>query len=341
MVKVLMVLGRYRVQDCFWSSTLLSPSTPIDETARLLSLHSLGILDTPSEERFDRITRMAKRMFGVEICLISLVDSHRQWFKSRQGLEACETSREISFCGHAINDEAVMIVGDASRDPRFSDNPLVLSDPFIRFYAGCPIRAPNGHRIGTLCLIDKEPRGLSVEDQETLRDLAAMVEDELHVASQSTLDDLTQIANRRGFKMVAKHMLQLCRRTDTDAELLFFDLDGFKALNDTHGHGAGDEILQHFARLLIKCFRTADVISRLGGDEFVVLMAASKESSKTAIVRLKKMAANESCEIRKKLAFSVGAVGFDQERHDSIESMLEDADSRMYQHKMQRRKTGS
>ena len=320
---------------------MLSPTSPFDETARLLSLHSLRILDTPSEERFDRITRMAKRMFGVEICLISLVDSHRQWFKSKQGLEACETSREISFCGHAINSDSVMIIGDASRDPRFSDNPLVVDAPFIRFYAGCPVRGPKGYRIGTLCLIDKEPRGLSLEDQETLKDFAAMVEDELHVASQTTVDDLTQIANRRGFNMVAKHMLSLCRRTGTDAELLFFDLDGFKALNDTHGHGVGDEMLQHFAKLLIKCFRTADVIARLGGDEFVVLMAASKESSSTAVARLEEMAAKENCEIRQKLAWSVGAVGFNQERHDSVERMLEDADARMYQHKMQRRKTAS
>lgn len=318
---------------------LLKPSTPIDETARLISLHSLGILDTPSEERFDRITRMAQRLFAVEICLVSLIDSDRQWFKSKQGLEVWETSRETSFCGHAISDDAVMIIGDASRDPRFLDNPLVVGAPFIRFYAGCPIRGPNGHRIGTLCLIDSEPRGLSIEDQETLRDLAAMVEDELQVASKSTVDDLTQIANRRGFNMVAKHMLMLCRRTNTDAELLFFDLDSFKALNDSHGHGVGDEMLQHFARLLIKCFRTADVIARIGGDEFVVLMPASKESSEKAIARLEKMAADETCGIKRKLTWSVGAVGLDAERHESIESMLEDADARMYQHKMQRRKT--
>ena len=320
---------------------MLSPTIPLDETARLLSLHSLRILDTPSEERFDRITRMAKRMFGVEICLISLVDSHRQWFKSKQGLDACETSRQISFCGHAINQDAVMVVDDASRDPRFSDNPLVTDAPFIRFYAGCPIRGPKGYRIGTLCLIDPKPRELTAQDQETLKDFAAMVEDELLIASQTTVDDLTHIANRRGFNMVAKHILSMCRRTGADAELLFFDLDGFKALNDTHGHGAGDELLQHFATLLIKCFRSADVIARLGGDEFVVLMAASKDSAKIAIARLEEMAARDDCEIRQKLAWSVGTVGLDQERHDSIESMLEDADSRMYQDKMQRRKTGS
>ena len=316
---------------------MLKPPLSVDETARLLSLHSLRILDTPAEERFDRITRMAKRMFGVDTCLISLVDADRQWFKSKQGLDACETSREISFCGHAINADNVMIIGDASRDPRFADNPLVVEGPFIRFYAGCPIRGPKGHRVGTLCLIDKKPRGLSLEDQDTLRDFAAMVEDELLGVSQSSVDDLTQIANRRGFNMVAKHLLSLCRRTDANAELLFFDLDGFKALNDTHGHGVGDEMLQYFAKLLIKCFRNADVIARLGGDEFVVLMAGSIESSDVALKRLDEFAASDNCAIKNKVAWSVGTVTYDPDRHDSIGTMLEDADARMYRHKSARR----
>jgi len=317
---------------------LHSPAIPLNETTRLLSLHSLRILDTPSEERYDRITRMAKRMFGVETCLISLVDSQRQWFKSKQGLDACETSREISFCGHAILDDPVFIVRDAKDDPRFADNPLVVDAPFIRFYAGYPICGPNGHRIGTLCLIDSEPRDLSPEDQETLKDFAAMVEDELAVASQVTVDDLTQVANRRGFNMVAGHMLALCRRTGIGAELVFFDLDGFKKLNDTHGHGAGDELLQHFAKLLIKSFRTADVIARLGGDEFVVLLTASNESSDIAVARLEEMAAGADCAIKQQLAWSIGGVRFDNERHDSIESLLAEADSRMYEDKMQRRR---
>jgi diguanylate cyclase (GGDEF)-like protein len=320
---------------------LLPPTTPINETERLLSLHALRILDTPSEERFDRITRMAKRLFGVEICLISLVDTHRQWFKSKQGLDACETSREVSFCGHAIHREDVMIVSDASRDERFADNPLVVSAPFIRFYAGCPIQGPNGHRVGTLCLIDSEPRTLSSADQETLRDFASMVEDQLTIASQVTVDDLTKVANRRGFHMVANHMLSLCRRTGTEAELLFFDLDNFKRLNDKHGHRVGDELLRHFAALLVRCFRKADVIARLGGDEFVVMMAASKDAAAIAIARLEEMAAQEDCDIRRELAWSVGSVSLDQERHTTIGAMLADADSLMYQDKLQRRRTGS
>ncbi len=218
---------------------MLKPPLPLDETARLLSLHSLRILDTPSEDRFDRITRIAKRMFRTDICLVSLVDSNRQWFKSKQGLGACETSREISFCGHAILASEIMIVNDAAMDERFCDNPLVTDEPHIRFYAGCPINGPYGYRIGTLCIIDRAPREMNEEDCDTLRELAAMVEDELRLTAQATVDDLTKVANRRGFQNVASHMLDLCRRTYTSAELLFFDLDGFKAINDTDGHAAG------------------------------------------------------------------------------------------------------
>ena len=320
---------------------MLPPITPINETERLLSLHSLRVLDTPSEERFDRITRMAQRLFGVEICLISLVDSQRQWFKSKQGLDACETSREISFCGHAINIDEVMVVSDALSDERFSDNPLVVDAPFIRFYAGCPIKGPGDHRVGTLCLIDSKQRSLSSADQDTLKDFARMVEDQLEIASQITVDDLTKVANRRGFHMVANNMLSLCRRTGTDAELLFFDLDDFKRLNDKHCHRIGDELLRHFATLLVRCFRKADVIARLGGDEFVVMMAASQGASKIAIARLEEMAAEEECPIRRELAWSVGSVSFNQERHETIGNMLADADSLMYQDKLQRRQTGS
>lgn len=319
---------------------MLKPKPALDETARLMSLHSLRILDSPSEERYDRITRMAKRLFGVEICLVSLVDSDRQWFKSKQGLDACETSREISFCGHAILEKEIFIVSDAAEDPRFADNPLVTGAPHIRFYAGRPIKGPNGLPVGTLCIIDPEPREMTQDDVDTLEDLAEMVEDEIKVSSQVTIDDLTQIANRRGFHLVANHLLSLCRRTGTPAELAFFDLDGFKDVNDTHGHAAGDDLLQHFARLLVKCFRSADAIGRLGGDEFVVLLGKSSGCAQKALGRLRELADETECAIRQKLAWSVGTIQFDPKRHSSFESLLADADASMYDAKEENRTAG-
>ncbi len=312
---------------------MIKPAVPADETARLLSLHSLRILDTPSEERFDRLMRVAKRLFDVGICLVSLVDKDRQWFKAKHGLDACETSRDISFSGHAILGKEVFVVNDAAQDVRFADNPLVISEPFIRFYAGCPIRDPNGFRIGTLCLIDPEPRHMTEDEVATLRDLAAMVEDEIKISAQITIDELTQVANRRGLHQIANHMLSLCRLTGTRAELAYFDLDGFRAVNDTYGHSAGDNLLKHFAKLLLKCFRTADAIGRVGGDEFVVLLSNCDNGARAALSRLSKMAAETDCEIKEKLAWSVGTIEFDPERHSTIESLLAEADTNMYNDK--------
>ena len=316
---------------------MIAPSLPIDETQRLISLHSLHLLDTPEEDRYDRITRMAKRLFDVDICLVSLVDTNRQWFKSKVGVTACETGRDISFCGHAILHDEIFVISDAAADGRFADNPLVTGPMQIRFYAGYPIKGPNGHRIGTLCIVDSKPRQLSSDEIRTLRDLGAMVEDEIRITSEAVVDELTQVANRRGFHMFANNTLSVCRRTGTPAELAFFDLDGFKAINDTYGHAAGDDLLKHFAGLLVKCFRDADAIGRLGGDEFVVLLVGSDGNSDVALNRLHAMAADSECEIRQQLAWSVGIIRFDPERHSTIDSLLVEADSDMYDNKVSKR----
>lgn len=154
------------------------PDFPCNETERLAALRALEILDTPPEERFDRITRIARHLFGVPITLVSLVDKERQWFKSRQGLDATETPRNISFCGHAILDQDIFQISNALEDPRFADNPLVTSPPDIRFYAGAPLSTLDGHRIGTLCLIDSQPRTLDPAEKQLLRDLADLVQAE-------------------------------------------------------------------------------------------------------------------------------------------------------------------
>lgn len=155
------------------------PPIPADEPERQGALDALKLLDTPPEQRFDRLTRIARRHFGVPIALVSLVDRERQWFKSRQGLDASETRRDISFCGHAIVSDDIFCVPDALEDPRFADNPLVTGDPRIRFYAGAPLHAPDGSRVGTLCIIDGKPRRLSENELATLRDLADIAEKEI------------------------------------------------------------------------------------------------------------------------------------------------------------------
>ena len=162
---------------------MIAPPNPENETRRLAALHALRILDTPAEERFDRITRIAQKLFNVPIALVSLVDTKRQWFKSRIGLDAIETPRDISFCGHAILQTDIFIVPDASVDLRFVDNPLVTGDPKIRFYAGQPLRDIEGNKLGTLCLIDRRPRELDEGQRQLLRDLSLWAENELNSAS--------------------------------------------------------------------------------------------------------------------------------------------------------------
>jgi len=149
------------------------------EKRRLTALERLGILDTPPEDRFERITRIARQYYGVKTSLFSVLDAERQWFKSRQGLDTSETPRSVAFCDYAIQQDKAFIVTDATKDPRFSQNPLVTGAPHIRFYAGMPVREPTGFKIGTLCIIDDKPRELSELDLDILRNLATMIEDEL------------------------------------------------------------------------------------------------------------------------------------------------------------------
>ena len=166
------------------------------EAQRLQHLRGYFCAYSPREERFDRITRLAKRVFGVPIALVSLVDGQRQWFKSRQGLDVRETSREVSFCGHAIARDEIMVVENAALNERFRDNPLVTGGPRIRFYAGYPIQAPNGSKLGTLCIIDTVPREFSEQDRELLSELGSMIEDELFSLAKASTDDLTGLSNR-------------------------------------------------------------------------------------------------------------------------------------------------
>ncbi|MDE1166190.1 MAG: sensor domain-containing diguanylate cyclase [Pseudomonas sp.] len=320
---------------------MLAPVKPANEAERLGTLRSLNILDTPPEERFDRLTRLARRLFGVPIALVSLVDANRQWFKSCAGLDASETSRDISFCGHAIHSDQILMIPDAESDERFHDNPLVTGAPHIRFYAGCPLRVGNGAKIGTLCLIDVKPRMLDAEERELLRDLASMAEQEIEALQLATIDELTQVSNRRGFEALAEHALSICKRMNTQASLLFFDLNDFKTINDTWGHAEGDRALSTFAQVLHTVLREMDLVGRLGGDEFVaLLMGANAADGDVITERLTQALALKNKEAGRgyDIKFSVGRIEYDPARHDSIKRLLADADGAMYAHKQSLKK---
>lgn len=180
---------------------------PVNEAERLRALHELELLDTPDEESFDHLTRLASLICAAPISVISLVDSERQWFKSRVGLDACETSRDVAFCTHAILGEGIFEVPDALLDPRFRDNPLVTGEPRIRHYAGMPIHTTEGFRVGTLCVIDHHARKLTAQQRESLERLGALASRQLELRKQAR-DHARQAAlqkallNSAGFAML-------------------------------------------------------------------------------------------------------------------------------------------
>lgn len=311
---------------------------PLDEKTRLETLQLLNILDTQSEERFDRLTRIAKRTFNVPIAVVSLVDENRQWFKSCIGLPVKETPRDISFCGHAILGHDVFIVTDTLLDERFADNPIVTGEPNIRFYAGCPLTAPNGCKLGTLCIIDQKPRHFDNEDIQILRDLAVSVEQELSALQMATMDELTNITNRRGFLMLAEQSISFAKRHEIPVTLIFLDLDQFKVINDIHGHAEGDKALITFAEVMKNSCRDSDVFARIGGDEFVVLLSNTDiKSAEEFISRFNDALVKRTSQLNSEydISFSFGIVLFDANKHQSIEQFVAESDDLMFKHKKQ------
>jgi len=233
------------------------------ESQRLQALHALKVLDTPEEAHFDRLTRLAQRIFRVPIALVSLVDERRQWFKSHAGLDVRETPREISFCTHAIHHDEMMVVQDAHHDPRFQDNPLVTGEPRIRFYAGCPLRLDDGNGIGTLCLIDTVPRFMTAAERSLLTELAALVEKELRSPAEVT-DPASGLLVRSAFERRASEVLQLTARLQQPATLLLVALPEEDTDSRTPAR-IGAALREHF--------RDSALLGRLDDTEFAVLIS--------------------------------------------------------------------
>lgn len=311
---------------------MIKPAIPSDESRRLQTLRDLRLLDTPPEERFDRVTRLAKQVFSTSIALVSLVDADRQWFKSRQGLDAEETSRDISFCGHAILDDKIMVVNNAEQDQRFCDNPLVCGDPNIRFYAGYPLAAPDGSRVGTLCIIDDKPKDISNEQLQLLRELGRMVEEELISANDATTDPITGLSNRNGFLAIADHLLPLCKRSDKPATLMMFHMHRLHSLEERHGRYEGDTVALELAHLLMASFRESDIVARLSLDTFCVLLAdTDKRGTDSARLRFDTQLGERSRDSSRQHELHVEShtVEYSKDKHGNAESLLRDAETQM------------
>lgn len=256
---------------------MIAPALPDNETERLASLHALQLLDSPQEERFDRIVSLTKTVLNAPIAYIALIDSDRQWFKSKEGM--CEamtqTPRDVSFCGHAILQDTPLIVEDALKDPRFFDNPMVTGDPHVRFYAGHPLKSEAGHNVATLCVVDSKPRSFSEDEMEKFHRLAELAEHELSmlglIATQQEMIETrnalvaSQQALARELSEAADYVTQFLPprvvsvsepvRIDYQfvaSSRLGGDLLGFHAIDDDHqafwlldvtGHGVGASLL--------------------------------------------------------------------------------------------------
>lgn len=315
-----------------------APPIPDNEMERLATLRSYAVLDTACEASFDDIARLAARLLRTPIAAVSLVDADRQWFKARVGLDIAETPREHAFCAHAILGESPLVVPDARQDPRFQSNPLVEDDPSIRFYAGVPLVAPNGHALGSLCVIDKQARSLSAEELETLVSLArtVMTTLELHravsqVRQLAMTDPLTGLANRAALLHALEDRL---RGPWAPLALLYLDLDGFKRVNDVHGHATGDAVLRGVADVLRAGVGPRDLAARIGGDEFIILSEDAAATDPTMLgERLRSAVGAEMAARGWPVTVSIGAILFTDRPRD-LGAALSAADALMYRAKL-------
>lgn len=250
------------------------------EAQRLKALHQYNILDTPAEDFFDDIVLLATLVCNTPIALITLVDSTRQWFKAKIGIEAIQTAREISVCQYALaHPDNVLVISDVTHDARFTDNPLVRDTPYMRFYAGAPLVTADRQVLGTLCVIDSRARKLSHTKQQILKVLARRVVAALDTRSEvaslqilSTTDALTGLHNRRAFNAMFTAEFLSAKRAREPLTLILCDIDHFKRFNDALGHPAGDRLLQSVSAVLRRCARLTDDVARLGGDEFAIIL---------------------------------------------------------------------
>jgi len=328
---------------------MLACPIPFDESQRQQTLDEMNLLDTPAEHYLDTLVRLTQELAQVKTVLISLIDQDRQWFKARIGLEATETSRDISFCGHAILGEGPLLVPDATADQRFADNPLVLGPPHIRFYAGHPLHAGNGRAIGTLCMLDPKPRQMSEEELANFRDLATLAEGYLQLRSliqsnrdlrvemdreqrKALLDPLTQLWNRGALATFQDRECRLARESHTQLGVLYADLDHFKAINDSHGHAAGDQVLCECARRLRAALRPDDLLVRQGGEEFVALLKVKDGDELQRVAeRVRQLIGNEPVQLGSgplPVSLSIGCTLLAGE--EAVDQALERADAALY-----------
>lgn len=260
-----------------------------NEVKRLEAMRLAGCAYAPREERFDRITRTAKRLLQVPIALVSIVEQDEQWFRSVQGLEVAHTPRDISFCGHAVALNKPLCIPDTHDNPDFADNPLVMGPPGIRSYLGWPLEIAPGLAAGTLCVIDTMPRMFNLEDCEAMRDLASMAEAELKISAMSSLqnrlmmqlnalqrkgamDLLTGCWNLRGFRELLALGFDEARNKGTDLAVCCIHVNNLEDVAAAADYANLDAVTQLLAQVLRQRLPQQGALVRLGGRDFCALI---------------------------------------------------------------------
>jgi diguanylate cyclase (GGDEF)-like protein len=269
------------------------PAPPINEAERLDILYSCGILDTPRDERFDRVTRLAALFYDADVAFLGFMDDQYQWMKSvsAEGV-APWIERDRSVCQVVIASSEPLVVGDMQTDDRLKGHPIVPLLPY-RFYAGVPLLTETGAAIASLCVLKREAQDPASVNLAALTDLAAIAVDELELwrrnrdlARLAETDGLTGLLNRRGFDAAIDRAVRQARRTRQPLSVMLLDLDHFKALNDALGHQVGDDVLRHFGMVLSAAAqRRDDVAARYGGEEFALILPNTDAAGAQEVAR--------------------------------------------------------
>lgn len=314
------------------------------EAQRLKALHQYNILDTPAEDFFDDIVLLATLVCNTPIALITLVDSTRQWFKAKIGIQAIQTAREISVCQYALaHPDNVLVISDVTQDARFTDNPLVRDTPYMRFYAGAPLVTADRQVLGTLCVIDSRARKLSHTKQQILKVLARRVVAALDTRSEvaslqilSTTDALTGLHNRRAFNAMFPAEFLSAKRAGNPLSLILCDIDHFKRFNDALGHPAGDRLLQSVSAVLRRCARLTDDVTRLGGDEFAIILPNTTCDVAQQLANRLRQAMLAQFEGEPAVTLSIGVADIQPGMKNEI-TLFSEADCALYEAKRQGR----
>jgi diguanylate cyclase (GGDEF)-like protein len=275
-----------------------------DEVGRLTALAQYDILDTAPEQPLERLVSLVQGVLGVPMAAITFIDENRQWFKAKRGLGGCETSREDAFCTHTIRSRDPMIVGDASQDLRFCNNPFVIGEPHVASYLGIPLITRDGFALGALCAMDTVPRLFSQTQVRVMTDLAGLVCDWLEMRHIAECDFLTGALTRRAMLAEMERELSRARRYARPSALALCDIDRFKSVNDNYGHAFGDEVLKTIGRVCLDTLRAEDRFGRIGGEEFVLLLPETGPAEAVTIVE--------------RLRREIAALRFDAQPHVQI-----------------------